>query len=58
MSQAEALVAQVVERLSTKGLLQLEDLAALIPACTWNQLFTAIDRLSLEGLVELRHPDR
>jgi hypothetical protein len=36
----------------------LEELNRLLPDCTWNQVFAAVDRLSREGRLEIHHPDR
>ena len=38
--------------------MNIEDLRLLLPGCTWNQLFSAIDHLSREGKVALHRGDR
>lgn len=48
----------IVHELQKRGPLGFEDLLRLIPTCTWNQMFTVIDRLSREGKLSLQHPDR
>lgn len=49
MTEVEELAFRVLERVSLHGPLQLEELGKLLLACTWNQMFAAVDRLSWEG---------
>jgi hypothetical protein len=58
MTEAEALTFRVLEHVSLHGPIQLEELGTLLPSCTWNQMFAAVDRLSREGRLEIHHPDR
>lgn len=58
MTGVEILAFKVLERVSLHGPIQLEELGALLPACTWNQMFAAVDWLSREGRLEIQHPDR
>lgn len=57
MTESEALAFRVLERVSLHGPILLEGLNRLLPYFTWNQVFAAVDRLSREGRLELRHPD-
>ncbi|TKS61549.1 MAG: hypothetical protein EWM72_00297 [Nitrospira sp.] len=57
MTEDEELAFGVLERVSLHVPLQLEELGNLLPACTWNQMFAAVDRLSREGRLEIQHPD-
>ncbi|MBI3355236.1 MAG: hypothetical protein HY038_00405 [Nitrospirae bacterium] len=58
MTEVEALAFKVLEQVSLHGPIQLEKLGVLLPACTWNQMFAAVDWLSREGRLEIQHPDR
>ena len=58
MDQSAALEFSILERLSKQGPMPLEYLSCLLPRCTWNQLFAAVDHLSREGKVTLRRVDR
>ncbi len=48
----------ILERVSKRAPVNLEDMTFLLPGCTWNQLFSAIDHLSREGKVALRRVGR
>ena len=58
MTEVEAFASRVLERVSLHGPIKLEDLGSLLPHWTWNQMFSAVDRLSREGRIEVHHPDR
>lgn len=56
--EPSAIESAIVQELRKRDRLSLEDLLLLLPTCTWNQMITAVDRLSREGILTLRHPDR
>ena len=58
MTEAEAFVFRVLERVSLHGPVHLEELVKLLPRYTWNQTFAAVDQLSREGRLQIHHPDR
>lgn len=39
-------------------MLHVEDLGSLLPHCSWIQVVAAVDRLSREGRIVIRQPDR
>jgi DNA-binding transcriptional regulator PaaX len=53
--EVEAVILTVLER---QGPIPFEELVQLLPAFTWNQVFAAVDRLSREGNLTLRRPNR
>ncbi len=44
----------ITRELEREGPCTLETLACRLPACTWNQVFMAVDVLSREGTITLR----
>lgn len=59
MSQAPCEIESALfGELQRKGPCTLEDLVRALPAYSWNQVFAAVDRLSREGKLILRHPTR
>jgi hypothetical protein len=53
--EIEVAIFSILER---QGSISLEELVRMLPAYTWNQVFLAVDRLSREGNLTLRHPGR
>lgn len=58
MSNGEALECAVIERLSLREPVSLEELLQFLPGHSWNQLFAVIDGLSRRGRITLRRVDR
>lgn len=48
----------IVQHIETQGSCTVEALVHSLPHFTFNQIFLTIDRLSREGKVRLRHPNR
>ena len=48
----------IIEELTALGACQVQDMVDRLTGFTWNQVFSAIDRLSRNGIVALRHPAR
>lgn len=58
MTNREGLECAVLERLSLREPVSLEELFHRLPGQSWNQLFAVIDRLSRRGTITLRRVDR
>ncbi len=56
--EPSAIESAIVQELQKRGRLSFEDLFRLLPSCTWNQMIAVVDRLSRDGILTLRHPDR
>lgn len=56
--EPSAIESAIVQELQKRERLSFEDLFRLLPSCTWNQMIAAVDRLSRDGILTLRHPDR
>ena len=48
----------IIQILESHGSCTLDRLVDIIPDCSWNQIFTAIDTMSRDGRLRLQHPDR
>lgn len=48
----------IIQELMVLGACQVEDMAERLTGFTWNQVFSAIDRLSRDGTVALQRPAR
>lgn len=48
----------ILHDLTAHGTCQVEDMVERLAGFTWNQVFSAIDRLSREGTVALQRPAR
>jgi len=57
MSNREVLECAVLERLSLREPVSLEELFHRLPGHSWNQLFAVIDGLSRKGTIILRRVD-
>lgn len=44
--------------LARRGPCSIEEMVTHLPGYTWNQVFSAVDRLSRESKVRLQHPSR
>ena len=49
---------KVLRELEYLGSCNLDELISAVPQYTWFQVFAAVNRLSQEGAVILRHPSR
>ncbi|MGH7207083.1 MAG: hypothetical protein ACREI2_12850 [Nitrospiraceae bacterium] len=56
--EPSAIKSAIVQELQKRDRLSFEDLLRLLPTCTWNQMIAAVDRLSRDRILTLRHPDR
>jgi len=56
MAQAYSIELAIHQQLARAGTCSLDELAALLPGYSWAQFFSAVDRLTREGTVTLRHP--
>lgn len=58
MAYSYAVDAAILQHLEEQGSSTMEELVRSLSRFTLNQVFFAIDRLSREGKVSLRHPTR
>ena len=58
MMRAEGIDQAIVHDLMAHGTCQVEDMIQRLEGFTWNQVFSAIDRLSREGTLALQRPAR
>ena len=56
MTQVFSIESAIHEQLSRVDTCSLDELAALLPGYSWAQVFSAVDRLTREGTVALKHP--
>ncbi len=56
MAQAYVIETAVQQQLARVGTCSLDELAALLPGYSWAQVFAAVDRMTREGTVSLKHP--
>jgi hypothetical protein len=56
MAQAYLIESSIHQQLARAGTCSLDELAALLPGYSWAQVFAAVDRLTREGTVALKHP--
>ena len=57
MRQTDSLESAIRQELAQAGTCTLEELNERLPYYSWNQVFSAVDRLSREGTVTLQRPD-
>ena len=55
MAQALSIESAIQQQLARVGTCSLDELAALMPDYSWGQVFSAVDRLTREGTVTLKH---
>jgi hypothetical protein len=55
MAQANSIESAIRQQLSRVGTCSLDELAAQLPGYSWAQVFSAVDRLTREGTVSLKH---
>ena len=56
MAQAFSIESPIQQQLAQAGTCSLDELTALLPGYSWGQIFAAVDRLTGEGTVALKHP--
>ncbi|MCX5723224.1 MAG: hypothetical protein NTX84_01650 [Nitrospirae bacterium] len=56
MAQRYSLESAIQQQLARIGTCSLEELAVLLPGYSWAQVFSAVDRLTREGTIALKHP--
>jgi hypothetical protein len=56
MAQKFLIESAIHQQLARAGTCSLDELAALLPSYSWAQVFAAVDRLTREGTVALKHP--
>jgi hypothetical protein len=56
MAQKFFIESAIHQQLARAGTCSLDELAALLPGYSWAQVFAAVDRLTREGTVALKHP--
>jgi hypothetical protein len=50
--------ADILQELEHWGPCSMEEMVTRLPGYTWNQVFNALDQMSREGCLVLRHPAR
>ena len=55
MAQAYSIESAIRQQLARVGTCSLDELAAQLPGYSWAQVFSAVDRLTREGSVSLKH---
>jgi hypothetical protein len=58
MTPAGEIASTLLQELERLGPCTPEELVQRLPAYTWNQVFAALDQLSRDGRLILRHPSR
>lgn len=56
MTCAREIEKNVLQDLEQRGPCSIEEMVKRLPGYTWNQVFAAVDRLSRDAKVALRHP--
>jgi len=56
MAQTYSLESAIHQQLARAGTCSLDELAVLLPGYSWAQVFAAVDRLTREGTISLKHP--
>jgi hypothetical protein len=57
MLRTDALESAIRQELDRVGTCSLEELNERLPYSSWNQVFSAVDRLNREGTVTLQRPN-
>lgn len=58
MMRAQDIDQAIIQDLTAHGSCQVEDMVERLAGFTWNQVFSAIDRLSRDGTLALQRPAR
>ncbi|TMQ31319.1 MAG: hypothetical protein E6K65_01790 [Nitrospirae bacterium] len=56
MAQELLIESAIHQQLARAGTCSLDELAAQLPSYSWAQVFAAVDRLTREGTIALKHP--
>lgn len=56
MVQAYSIESAIHQQLARAGTCSLDELADLLPSYSWAQVFSAVDRLTRNGTLTLKHP--
>jgi hypothetical protein len=56
MEQICSIESAIYQQLTLVGTCSLDELADLLRGYSWSQVFTAVDRMTREGTVILKHP--
>lgn len=56
MTKTYSLESAIHQKLAQLGTCSLDELATLLPDHSWVQVFAAVDRLTRNGTVTLKHP--
>lgn len=48
----------IIRELTVRGSCRVEDVVERLNGCTWNQVFSAIDRMTRDGTLALQRPAR
>ena len=57
MLQTDTLESAIRQELARVGTCTLEELNERVPYSSWNQVFSAVDRLNRAGTITLQRPD-
>ena len=57
MEQVCSIESAIHQQLGRVGACSLDELNDLLPGYSWAQVFSAVDRMTREGAVTLKHPD-
>lgn len=58
MMRAQDIDQAIIHDLTAHGTCQVDDMVERLAGFTWNQVFSAIDRLSRDGTLALQRPAR
>jgi hypothetical protein len=56
MAQGYLIESAIHQQLARAGTCSLDQLTTLLPGYSWGQVFAAVDRMTREGSVTLKHP--
>ncbi len=56
MEQICSIESAIYQQLTLIGTCSLDELVGLLPGYSWVQVFSAVDRMTREGVVILKHP--
>jgi hypothetical protein len=56
MPQTDALESAILQELARVSTCTIEELREKLPSFSWNEVFAAVDRLTRDGTVAIKHP--
>ena len=56
MPQTDALESAILQELARVSTCTFEELREKLPSFSWNEVFAAVDRLTRDGTVAIKHP--